>query len=97
MRCDPVELNTRPRTAGLSCAGCGCTDDAACPGGCFWVSLEPTPMCSQCLPPDDEAPVEGGLFSAQRCQASITGAGHAPIWLNETSGYCARCQLGFTS
>lgn len=48
MRCDPVELNTRPRTAGLACKVCGCTDDRACPGGCYWVSLDP-PLCSACV------------------------------------------------
>lgn len=29
------------------CIECGCTDDHACPGGCYWVSLEP-PICSAC-------------------------------------------------
>lgn len=95
MRCDPVELNTRPRTAGLVCAGCGCTDDQACPGGCFWVSFEPQPLCSQCAPLDEEP--ASGLFGAERCPASITGAGHVQLWLNETAGYCARCHAGFTT
>lgn len=30
-----------------ACIGCGCTDDAACPGGCSWASLDP-PICSAC-------------------------------------------------
>lgn len=96
MRCDPVELNTRPRTAGLVCAGCGCTDDAACEGGCFWVSLDPTPMCSQCMSPEGDEPA-GSFFAGERCPASITGAGHAQIWLNDAAGYCARCHAGFTT
>lgn len=96
MRCDPVEVNTRPRTAGLSCANCGYTDDAACPGGCYWATLEPRPLCSQCAPADDDEPASG-LFGAERCPASITRAGHAPVWLNETTGYCARCHLGFVT
>lgn len=29
-----------------ACRGCGCTDHAACPGGCWWV--EPY-LCSSCL------------------------------------------------
>jgi hypothetical protein len=27
------------------CGFCGCTDDAACPGGCFWADQE---TCSRC-------------------------------------------------
>jgi hypothetical protein len=30
-----------PRT----CQRCGCTDDRACQGGCYWVSSD---LCSQC-------------------------------------------------
>jgi hypothetical protein len=34
------------------CSKCGCTDEAACPGGCSWVQLD---LCSRCafeaLPP----------------------------------------------
>lgn len=28
-----------------TCRGCGCTDDRACEGGCYWVSDE---VCSSC-------------------------------------------------
>lgn len=28
------------------CSVCGCTDDHACPGGCYWV--EPG-LCSRCI------------------------------------------------
>jgi len=31
--------------AGGVCRGCGCTDDRACPGGCWWVE---TDLCSSC-------------------------------------------------
>lgn len=31
----------------MKCRVCGCTDNAACPGGCFWVAPE---LCSKCLP-----------------------------------------------
>lgn len=27
------------------CRACGCTDDAACPGGCEWVEMD---LCSRC-------------------------------------------------
>jgi hypothetical protein len=33
--------------AELACAWCGCTDSAACEGGCSWTRLEP-PTCSRC-------------------------------------------------
>ena len=43
------------------CRVCGCTDFAACPGGCWWV---PDPelqgdLCSACAIAPDE-PLEGG-------------------------------------
>jgi DNA-binding transcriptional ArsR family regulator len=42
--------------AGLpACIGCGCTENAACDGGCSWVSLDP-PRCSVCVA--NEARVE---------------------------------------
>lgn len=28
-----------------SCRVCGCTDDHACPGGCYWVEED---LCSAC-------------------------------------------------
>ena len=31
--------------AGGVCRGCGCTDDRACPGGCWWVEPD---LCSSC-------------------------------------------------
>lgn len=27
------------------CRGCGCTDDYACPGGCWWVADD---LCNRC-------------------------------------------------
>lgn len=27
------------------CRACGCTDDRACPGGCWWVEAD---LCSAC-------------------------------------------------
>lgn len=37
---------------GPSCRVCGCTDDAACPGGCWWVPdpLKAGDLCSACAP-----------------------------------------------
>lgn len=39
------------RVAAGACRLCGCTDDHACPAGCYWV--EPN-LCSACAP--EEAP-----------------------------------------
>jgi hypothetical protein len=29
------------------CRGCGCTDERACLGGCWWVAVD---RCSECAP-----------------------------------------------
>lgn len=29
-----------------SCRVCGCTDERACPGGCYWVEPD---LCSRCF------------------------------------------------
>lgn len=42
-----------------SCRICGCTDDHACAGGCFWVSED---LCSACL----------GEMSAPRFESGFT-------------------------
>lgn len=31
----------------MTCTDCGCTEDNACEGGCFWITREP-PVCSRC-------------------------------------------------
>lgn|GEM_PF-3513529 len=36
---------TAPAIAVRACAGCGCTDDRACPGGCSWARET---VCSTC-------------------------------------------------
>lgn len=43
----------------------------------------------------DLATDDGVPYGADRCPASPTAAVHMPIWINETSGYCARCRVGF--
>lgn len=54
-----------------TCSSCGCTDAAACPGGCSWADADRT-LCSRCasepelemsLPPEQLAamfPLEEG-------------------------------------
>lgn len=37
---------------GIVCVGCGCTQDDACPGGCFWVAFHEDTgdgICSTCV------------------------------------------------
>ncbi|MBR0855444.1 hypothetical protein [Bradyrhizobium liaoningense] len=106
MRCEPVATDARVRTAGMACSGCGCTDDQACPGGCWWVTYNP-PLCSACAVKKgqlagggDDAPRlylpgDRGFFGTQHCPAAATPALHAPVFVDEDSGYCARCQEGF--
>lgn len=33
-------------SAGDRCRVCGCTENRACPGGCWWVEQE---LCSRCV------------------------------------------------
>lgn len=35
-----------------ACRVCGCTDDHACPGGCWWVEGD---LCSTCAAKQEEA------------------------------------------
>jgi hypothetical protein len=31
-----------------ACIGCGCTDEEACEGGCFWVAKSPSQLAGAC-------------------------------------------------
>lgn len=46
------------------CSRCGCTEDAACDGGCFWVPPDISgvmeDVCSSCVDPERLAEL-GGL------------------------------------
>src|SRR4051812_2223915 len=52
-RCERIRLVPYPRVRLVDvdqCRVCGCTDDRACPGGCWWVP-DPEqlgPLCSSC-------------------------------------------------
>lgn len=103
MRCEAVEVGARPRTAGLACTVCGCTDGNACPGGCSWVSIDP-PVCSACVESADDMLDAGavrdgssGFFGNQDCPASSVPAPHMLLWVDSTTGYCTRCREGFVS
>lgn len=40
-----------------TCTVCGCTDETACFGGCWWVNDDGQPdLCSRCSHPLDETP-----------------------------------------
>lgn len=44
---DPIAYRTKPvDVAPRRCRVCGCTDDCACPGGCYWVEPD---LCSACV------------------------------------------------
>jgi hypothetical protein len=45
----------------------------------------------------DLATDDGVPYGADRCPASPTPATHLPIWIDENTGYCARCKLGFAA
>lgn len=32
------------------CSRCGCTQNAACMGGCGWHQILPEPICTSCVP-----------------------------------------------
>ena len=95
MRCEAIDVNARPHSAGKACTVCGCTDDNACFPACYWVSQDP-PLCSACAgTAEDLAEEQSGFFNEQLCPASEMPALHAPIFSDQVSGHCARCKLGF--
>lgn len=53
-------MTTKKNAAVRSCRHCGCTDDRACSGGCYWVEWD---LCSKCRPPSngkrDRRPARG--------------------------------------
>jgi hypothetical protein len=55
------------------CRYCGCTDERACPGGCWWMDEAHT-ICSRCsAAPDQAAAVALGLSRARRLLKLIHG------------------------
>jgi hypothetical protein len=73
-----------------TCRGCGCTDDRACPGGCYWVDDD---LCSRCDEiagaADDDVLDSAG--DAEACPANPFGV-HQVLWTDDVSGYCVRCR-----
>lgn len=70
-----------------SCRLCGCTDNAACPGGCSWVE-DPEflgDLCSQCLPKAQVAAAAPYLLEALRT-LSLPSVDGLPCWDWRTPG-----------
>jgi hypothetical protein len=42
-------------TSNRKCRVCGCTEDHACPGGCYWVEED---LCSECIGKEIEVEIE---------------------------------------
>lgn len=42
----PADFEKPRRAHERKCRKCGCTDDLACPGGCYWVEAD---LCSRCV------------------------------------------------
>ena len=66
---DPVghnELHDGP-----SCRVCGCTDDNACTGGCWWVD---DGLCSSCAGPAEPDPAVVDLVAALRVSVEAARA-----------------------
>jgi hypothetical protein len=66
------------------CRVCGCTDDRACPGGCWWVDADLCSACAGDFGPDDsdDGPFEdddgaecGAWFNGQFDYSSCAKAG----------------------
>ena len=48
---EPV-AGAEPLILGIICIGCGCTENDACPGGCYWTAVDRQTgfgMCSTCV------------------------------------------------
>lgn len=50
-----------------TCRVCGCTDDHACPGGCYWVEED---LCSECVEADEEDIVDLTVNTLIWCPAT---------------------------
>ncbi len=52
----PIPMAKEKPMEPMTCRVCGCTDEAACKGGCWWADLDLEnqrggPLCSQCVRP----------------------------------------------
>lgn len=76
-----------------TCRSCGCTDDRACPGGCFWVEAD---LCSACAELTEADIADAELEPEEiACPASPVSMPHQIIWTTPTAGHCVRCREEF--
>jgi hypothetical protein len=61
-----------------SCRSCGCTDDDACAGGCWWVEED---LCSSCA---DLAPL-----TCSHCDADVGADVVGLVLPGEDHGFCS--------
>lgn len=50
------EYQDREQAAMQKCRVCGCTENHACPGGCYWIEPD---LCSECVDPETYFDEEG--------------------------------------
>lgn len=82
------------------CSVCGCTDDCACPGGCYWVA---DGLCSRCADKMLEALCEDCIRTAlakvepycQHCISRNCG-GSCEQELNQDEAPCAEWGCAYT-
>lgn len=78
-----------------TCWQCGCTDDHACPGGCYWLSFTGKPTCSNCATPK-QVKVLRALYEQPTIRAAMRAIGNRATSLG--ADYVRRLQeRGFVS
>lgn len=68
--------------AAPACRVCGCTEERACDGGCWWVPdpLELGPLCSSCLPVLERVRNALAALDGHTCHAGHTDADHLAMY-----------------
>lgn len=80
--------NTFAISSALPCAGCGCTEEAACVDpdtrmGCGWVQVKPFPWCSLCaLRMGAAMTMENGKLKMEEEEDAEEGWGPTPDGLD---------------
>jgi ParB/RepB/Spo0J family partition protein len=69
------------------CLKCGCTDEAACEGGCTWVADD---LCSACVPAGEGDAAEGLPRQCQRCGDDV--APGQPLYTGKEGYVCESCK-----
>lgn len=64
---------SKKEATGGVCIGCGCTDERACPQGCFWMDGAHT-ICSVCWVKAREILIRGGWVPLHMTNADVSEA-----------------------